>query len=296
MASAKFLEEALSTDVDESAVNAIVGSLETQLVTNTSSLPGGNITTSASSQNSSISNGGPSVPVQKHSVANGETINVLFNADVNKCISTNSLQSSAVNTNATHTVVTAQGIVQNTFNQTGTNITQTNAQKGSENVKLVYQQGNQVVNNRLCPAQTVQNGLVPLTQQNVLQTTPSTVNKSQAPIVIKSTNSNTASTAGIVSVPLNTSAMSQMTVSNATVPAVMTLGKQVASGQQTLVGGSPLMSGNVQILNMRPGVPVNQAQKSITNLTPRVVIGGPQMVTARPGTPGVRMKMNSIIY
>lgn len=31
MASAKFLEEALSNDVDESAVNAIVGSLETQL-------------------------------------------------------------------------------------------------------------------------------------------------------------------------------------------------------------------------------------------------------------------------
>ncbi|XP_058790508.1 transcription initiation factor TFIID subunit 4-like isoform X3 [Phymastichus coffea] len=36
MASAKFLEEALSTDVDESAVNAIVGSLETQLVTSSS--------------------------------------------------------------------------------------------------------------------------------------------------------------------------------------------------------------------------------------------------------------------
>ena len=32
MASVKFLEEALSTDVDESAVSAIVGSLETQLV------------------------------------------------------------------------------------------------------------------------------------------------------------------------------------------------------------------------------------------------------------------------
>lgn len=33
MATANFLEEALNTDVDESAVNAIVGSLETQLVT-----------------------------------------------------------------------------------------------------------------------------------------------------------------------------------------------------------------------------------------------------------------------
>lgn len=289
MASAKFLEEALSTDVDESAVNAIVGSLETQLVTNTPSLPGGgHIATSASNQNSSISNGGSSVPVQKHSVANGETINVLFNADVNKCISTNSLQSSAVNTNATHTVVTAQGIVQNTFiNQTGTNITQTNAQKANDNVKLVYQQGNQVINNRLYPAQTVQNGLVPLTQQNVLQTTQSVVNKSQPSIVIKSTNSSSV-TAGVVSVPLNTNpAMSQMTVSNATVPTVMTLGKQVATGQQALVGGSPLMSANVQILNMRPGVPVNQGQKSIATMAPRVVIGGPQMVGSRPGTPGV---------
>lgn len=38
MASAKFLEEALSTDVDETAVSALVGSLENQLVTNSSTV------------------------------------------------------------------------------------------------------------------------------------------------------------------------------------------------------------------------------------------------------------------
>lgn len=77
MASAKFLEEALSTDVDESAVNAIVGSLETQLVTSTPAASGHQAVTAVVSQknhqlNSAISNGG-TIPtaVQKHGVANG---------------------------------------------------------------------------------------------------------------------------------------------------------------------------------------------------------------------------------
>lgn len=81
MASAKFtVEEALRTDVDLSTVNAIVGSLETQLVTSSASVQQQQIHfTSANQQinnnNSAIvSNGGPiSTSSQKHhGVANGE--------------------------------------------------------------------------------------------------------------------------------------------------------------------------------------------------------------------------------
>ena len=70
MASAKFLEEALSTDVDESAVSAIVGSLENQLVTSSSPAP------AAAAQNhvnSAISNGGAGGPPKHPAVANGDS-------------------------------------------------------------------------------------------------------------------------------------------------------------------------------------------------------------------------------
>lgn len=83
MASTQFLEEALSTDVDESAVNALVGSLETQLV------PPGQVTTISSDNitstqgNNGISNGG--ILVQKQSLStdgpeDGKTLTTLQNA------------------------------------------------------------------------------------------------------------------------------------------------------------------------------------------------------------------------
>lgn len=77
MASANFLEEALSTDVDESAVSAIVGSLENQLVTATpapAGQPGPAAGVSQNHVNSAIPNGG-TVPSQKHgAVANGDAV------------------------------------------------------------------------------------------------------------------------------------------------------------------------------------------------------------------------------
>ncbi|XP_019887103.1 transcription initiation factor TFIID subunit 4 isoform X2 [Ooceraea biroi] len=103
MASAKFLEEALSTDVDESAVNAIVGSLETQLVTSTPAAAGQHqaSTASVSQQNhqvnSAISNGGTitAVQPQKHGVSNGgggaTTVNSLMTQEVTKSITTSTL-------------------------------------------------------------------------------------------------------------------------------------------------------------------------------------------------------------
>ncbi|KAL6261696.1 hypothetical protein P5V15_006785 [Pogonomyrmex californicus] len=101
MASAKFLEEALSTDVDESAVNAIVGSLETQLVTSTPTVAGHQVNTASVSQqnhqvNSGISNGGTitAVQPQKHGVSNGgnaTTVNSLMTQEVTKSITTSTL-------------------------------------------------------------------------------------------------------------------------------------------------------------------------------------------------------------
>lgn len=101
MASAKFLEEALSTDVDESAVNAIVGSLETQLVTSTPTVAGHQASSAAVSQqnhqvNSAISNGGTitAVQPQKHGVSNGggaTTVNSLMTQEVTKSITTSTL-------------------------------------------------------------------------------------------------------------------------------------------------------------------------------------------------------------
>lgn len=101
MASAKFLEEALSTDVDESAVNAIVGSLETQLVTSTPAVAGHQASTASVSQqnhqvNSAISNGGTitAVQPQKHGVSNGggaTTVNSLMTQEVTKSITTSTL-------------------------------------------------------------------------------------------------------------------------------------------------------------------------------------------------------------
>lgn len=101
MASAKFLEEALSTDVDESAVNAIVGSLETQLVTSTPTVAGHQASSASVSQqnhqvNSAISNGGTitTVQPQKHGVSNGggaTTVNSLMTQEVAKSITTSTL-------------------------------------------------------------------------------------------------------------------------------------------------------------------------------------------------------------
>lgn len=76
MASAKFLEEALSTDVDETAVSALVGSLENQLVTNSSTVlsqPSSSYVSVNQNHvnNSAISNGGTLV-TQKH-IANGSS-------------------------------------------------------------------------------------------------------------------------------------------------------------------------------------------------------------------------------
>ncbi|XP_054273859.1 transcription initiation factor TFIID subunit 4 isoform X2 [Macrosteles quadrilineatus] len=155
MASAKFLEEALNTDVDESAVNALVGSLETSLVTTTpaaSNQQGVAVSVNQNHLNSAISNGS-SLSSQKHGVLNGgsDSMNIILNSDANKVISCSNHQSaipSVVNT----VVASLHGGVQSSgyINQISSNIglVQSNVasiNKSQDSVKLVYPSSTQSV-------------------------------------------------------------------------------------------------------------------------------------------------------
>nr|CAD7257696.1 unnamed protein product [Timema shepardi] len=207
MASAKFLEEALSTDVDESAVNAIVGSLETQLVTATpavSSQQGSTPSVNQNHMNSGIPNGG-TVASQKHNVSNcgSGSMNILLNSDVNKTITTSSLQSSNIVHSNANTVVTslhggvpASGYV-NQVTSTASQSTLTNISKSHESVKIVYPSSSQSsggvnINNRVAfPAGALPNGnlaLAPLSSHTVLNSVTSSVQS-----VVSHTHSQTIS-------------------------------------------------------------------------------------------------------
>lgn len=155
MASAKFLEEALNTDVDESAVSALVGSLETSLVTPTpavSNQQGNTLNLNQNHMNSAISNG-TQVSSQKHSVLNGgsDSMNIILNSDANKVISCGNRQStipSVVNTvvASLHGGVHSSGYI----NQVSSNIglvqsNLTNLNKSQDSVKLVYPSSTQSV-------------------------------------------------------------------------------------------------------------------------------------------------------
>ncbi|KOC63900.1 Transcription initiation factor TFIID subunit 4 [Habropoda laboriosa] len=302
MASAKFLEEALSTDVDESAVNAIVGSLETQLVTSTPAVSG--------HQKHGVSNGG-----------GGTTVNSLMTQEVTKSITTSTLLPvNVVTSNTVAPQVTTQQQQQHTqsavppaayINQVTTNQVTSNQTtnipsltKTHEPVKIIYPTVGQVIattgvanaNNKLSfPAQTVgqlANGTLGITSQAVLQTTSNvvsnvgsvsetgsqtvaSVNKpTGAALVIKTS----VAPSGMVSVPMS-------------VP-VSVAGNAVSTALQGKAGvTSTIVPSNVQILNvntMRPGTPV-VGQQAGKQVAPRVVIGQ-HMLGTRPGASGITLQ------
>ncbi|XP_046390408.1 transcription initiation factor TFIID subunit 4 [Ischnura elegans] len=361
MASAKFLEEALSTDVDESAVSAIVGSLETQLVTATppvTSQLGVSAAVNQNHVNSAIANGS-TVSTQKHGVSNGgsDSVNIILNPDPNKTIVTTALPSgSLVTPNVVNTVVAPlHGAVPTSgfMNQVTTSATQANLAtltKTHDAVKIVYPASSQTltssggvnINNRVSfPTQTVAtlpNGnlglATSLQSQTVLNAVTSSVQSmvSQthtqplsnvakqiggvgvigvdqgkgpgAALVIKTNNSAVtqggALAAGVVSVPMTVNTTMTLTGSHVNtgvtattsgVSGVVTLAKPITHSvgtSQTMVGNpsTTLLPASVQIVNVnavRPGAPTQPGQKAIP---PRVVIGAPHMVGARPGQPG----------
>lgn len=275
MASAKFLEEALSTDVDESAVSAIVGSLENQLVTSTpaaSSQTGSTVVINQNHVNSAISNGG-TVPPQKHgTIANGDSINAVTTADATKLVTNNSLPGTIITATSGAAVVPGVATTNYISQTTGTS----EASKASEGVKIVYTQGGQtmsstgtVIPNRVSfPAQSLPNGTIaPITPQTVLQTNTSnvqTIQAKQPTLVIKTSGAPGAGAPSLVTVPMNVTA---------SVPQVNNVGSPTTQ--------SPNILSNLQVVNVRPGVPT-QTQKG---QTARVVLSAPQIVGARPGAP-----------
>lgn len=194
MASAKFLEEALSTDVDESAVSAIVGSLENQLVTssphvtNQTDAP---VVINQNHINSAISNGGTVVQQKHGTIANGDPIGVVSADKVTNSMILGTQAQASVNANY-HTIDSAN--------------------KTNEGVKIVYSQGNQtmattgpIMNSRVTlPTQSLPNGTLGISPHQVLQTTTSNVVQNKPTLVIK-TSGAPAGTPGLVTVPLTTS-------------------------------------------------------------------------------------------
>ncbi|XP_023938209.1 transcription initiation factor TFIID subunit 4 [Bicyclus anynana] len=79
-----------------------------------------------------------------------------------------------------------------------------------------------------------------------------------------------------------------------TIPNVMTInkpgGQNVVVTTQNLGTGQQAILPNVQILNMRPGAPSVAAQKSVATVSPRVVIGTPQVVGTRATAPGITLQ------
>ncbi|XP_020708158.1 transcription initiation factor TFIID subunit 4 isoform X2 [Athalia rosae] len=326
MASAKFLEEALSTDVDESAVNAIVGSLETQLVTSTPAISTHQVNTGSVNQNhqlnSAISNGGTISAAQKHGVANGGATsmnNLITQQDSSKSITTSTLLPVNVVTSNTVVHTTSQQHPQSgihtaafinqvtTNNQTNiSNLTKTHEQQP---VKLIYPTsttGIVNVNNRLSfPTQTVghlPNGSIGVTSQTVLQTT-SGIAAHNIGSISQSNSQSTTSTLSLASANVNkqqggtalvikTNAAPGGMVSVPMSVPVSVAGNAASTTLQGKAGvTSTIVPSNVQILNvntMRPGTPV-AGQQPGKQVASRVVIGQ-HMVGTRPGAPGITLQ------
>ncbi|XP_072398654.1 transcription initiation factor TFIID subunit 4 isoform X3 [Diabrotica undecimpunctata] len=258
MASAKFLEEALSTDVDESAVSAIVGSLENQLVTSTppaSSQTGSAIVINQNHVNSAISNGGTVAPQKHGTIANGDSIsgvNAINANDGNKQV--NNANAMLIGTNTGGPVTTSY------VNQSVA--IDSNANKPSDGVKLVYSQGNQVMSNSGTIIQTrvtLPNGTIGgLPPQTVLQTTPTnvqTIQNKQPTLVLKSSGAPGAT--GLMTVPMNVASSMGQTNNQLTLQSFHGL----QPGQQ----GTLLIkteNGQYQLLRLGPAPPagINSSQ------------------------------------
>ncbi|CAH0716676.1 unnamed protein product, partial [Brenthis ino] len=281
MASAEFLEQALSTDVDENAVNAIVGSLENHLVTSVPSI---------TSQNNLVN-----VIPNQISITTSE--NTIIGQKYNKDQSDGEI---AVGNFQSSVVSSASFSVPSSF------VTQTNLSQSVSNcgpLKIISSQPQTLSENSLkFSTQSLANGCVSLSssQAQIVHTVqgnsigPHSGIKTitmQPPLVIKQGTSSgqVGMQPGMVTVPMTVN--SSMSGS---IPNVMTInkpgGQNVVVTTQNLGSAQPAMLPNVQILNMRPGAPNVAAQKSVATVSPRVVIGTPQVVGTRAAAPGITLQ------
>lgn len=288
MASAEFLEQALSTDVDENAVNAIVGSLENQLVTSVSSASSQtNKVNVIPSQLSNITSSGNSIiGVQKYNTDQISAGIESGNFQSINCSAPNALYN---NVPASVQSLTSQSL-------TGT------VSNSNETLKVIYSQTSQNLSNPTnrvtFPTQSIGNGCIGLSSQNQI-IVPQSANKiitMQPPLVIKqgTTAGQVGMQPGMVTVPMTVN--SNMPTS---IPNVMTInkpgGQNVVVTTQNLGSAQPTIIPNVQIVNMRPGAPSVGAQKSVATVSPRVVIGTPQVVGTRAAAPGVSLSLFGIV-
>ncbi|XP_049818694.1 transcription initiation factor TFIID subunit 4 isoform X2 [Aethina tumida] len=262
MASAKFLEEALSTDVDESAVNAIVGSLENQLVTSTPAASAHGTAGAVLSQNhvnSAIPNGGIVGPQQKHgTVANGDSI-----TDPAKSVNSAMIVGGPALT------------------------TSFDARTASEPVKIVYTQGQA---SQVLPRVSIPNGTLGL-QQTVLQ---SNAAGKQPTLVLKTSGAQAPS--GIVTVPMNVTSTVPQANNQLTLQSFPGLqpGQQGAlllkteNGQYQLLRVGPPAAANLTNTSQPSGQPVTfrmqtvVTQPQISTATSPAQAGGTTTVTSAP--------------
>lgn len=288
MASAEFIEEALNTNVDESDVSAIVGSLENQLVTSSAadSLNGNNQPKFSNGNFANVSNQG-----------DGIMNNASINSDANKMVPSSSFQSQANQVQGrtfVNQITTAPGNL-------------TLVQKSQDSVKLIYPQSSQSLVNQAVSLNNMviysnpSNSTIALTpfSQNVLQTASPGNIVTQAvgkqvqipqPLIIKQgpNVSQVGICPSIVAVPgSNATIGSSLPVDMAP----KTLNQNLVTSQAAIIGTAPHanLSTNVQIVNMRPGTPVG-GQKNIATVSPRVVIGSPQIMGTRPAGPGITLQ------
>ena len=325
MASANFLEEALSTDVDELAVSAIVGSLENNLVTSapTSSTTSGAITTGVKNHvNSVISNGAP-VSSEKHGLSLGAgSVNTSALNDASK---TNTTQTA--NLGQVKVVASVGGEVTNRpnfVNQVTSSIglTQTtlsNLAKGQESVRILLPTSSQTavgmnINNARLPLTTqhvgaLQNGNVALTSlpsQTVVNPATTVVSQTQL-----SSNTNVykqikritqtvgelnpldTAIAGGSAVVIKTSGnqlVPQVSIASAVMPVPMSVNSSVpmtATSLNSVVTGSTVTTSGTSVVTLaKPLTPTVATIGSQGNL----ISGNVQILNVnalRPSTPGI---------
>ncbi|XP_050683988.1 transcription initiation factor TFIID subunit 4-like isoform X2 [Leptidea sinapis] len=253
MASAEFLEQALSSDVDESAVIAKVGSLENQLLS--SILP-------------------VSVPKKFTNVIPNNISNILCSESSNIGHKLSDCESVGTNIQST---LTSASFSAPLSNYSPSNVTSNSDFINTESSQF-FKEDRNISKNILKSTlnfHTVQGGsesIKPITIQ---------------PVVLKQ-----ATIAGqvnmhpaIVIVPLTESSGMASNMQNVT-----TINKPVQNVTSHNMGSAPSpVVPNVQIIITRPPTPMGGTQ-SVPTVSPRVVIGTPQMLGARAAMPGITLQ------
>ncbi|XP_050360722.1 transcription initiation factor TFIID subunit 4 isoform X3 [Nymphalis io] len=290
MASAEFLEQALSIDVDENAVNAIVGSLENHLVTSVSSISSQNNLVNVIPNHLNITSSANTINGQKYSQdqSDNEIGCVNFQPSLVSCASF------SVPTSFVSQANLSQSVSNNGEPLKVSTQVQSLSVSDSNTPYTVRSISNSCVNLSSSQAQIVHS----IQGSSVVSQSGNKTISMQPPLVLKqgTTSGQVGMQPNIVTVPMSVNSSIP-----GSIPNVMTInkpgGQNVVVTTQNLGTAQPAILPNVQILNMRPGAPAVAAQKSVATVSPRVVIGTPQVVGTRaaaPGHPGVATVSTSI--